>query len=184
MRANQSLERKLLTVQRDCPARLVPTGTEIKIPKDSFVTLTQSLGGSYTVLVNGNMARVDGLDADALGMTPLQIDYEDDGTGEVSEDSLWRTLRTIYDPEIPVNLVDLGLIYDCQIKKQGERRIVQIKMTLTTPGCGMGPVLLADVQHRLSRVPHVDEVRVDLVFDPPWNHSMMSEVAQLELGMY
>lgn len=184
MQANQESERRLLSVRRDCPARLVPTGTEIMIPKDSFVTLTQSLGGSYTVLVNGNMARVDGLDAEALGMEPLQIDYVDKKTGKVNEDNLWLTLRTIYDPEIPVNLVDLGLIYDCRIEEHDGKCIVNIKMTLTTPGCGMGPVLLADVQHRLVRVPHVDEVKVELVFDPPWDRSMMSEVAQLELGMY
>lgn len=184
MWANQNIERRILTVRRDCPARLVPTGDEICIPKDTFVTLTQSLGGSYTVLINGNMARVDGLDADALGMKPLRIEYIEDDSGLVNEENLWNTLRTVYDPEIPVNLVDLGLIYSCRVDRAEGLNIVRITMTLTTPGCGMGPVLIEDVRHRLKPVPNVNQVEVELVFDPPWDRSMMSEIAQLELGMY
>lgn len=181
----QTAERSLLTVNQDCPARLVPSGTKVMIPKDTFVTLTQSLGGSYTVLVNGNMARVDGLDAEAIGMKPLQIDYHDDGSGEVNEENLWQTLRTVYDPEIPVNLVDLGLIYECSVSAAAEDGAsVLIKMTLTSPGCGMGPVLVADVKHRLLRVPHVRDVEVALVFEPPWDREMMTEEARLELGMF
>lgn len=185
MMTKQTAERVLLTVSRDCPARLVPSGTEIMIPKNTFVTLTQSLGGSYTLLVNGNMARVDGIDAEAIGMQPLEIDYLDDGSGMLNEENLWQTLRTVYDPEIPVNLVDLGLIYACDVTTQAEEGAsVFIKMTLTSPGCGMGPVLIADVKHRLSRVPHVRDVEVELVFEPLWDREMMSEEARLELGMF
>lgn len=184
MRSNQNAERRIIAVQRDCSARLVPTGTEVLIPKDTFVTLTQSLGGNYTVLVNGNMARIDGTDGDALGMELLQIAYIEDDSGEVNEENLWNTLKTVYDPEIPVNLVDLGLIYDCSVAREGKENIVRVKMTLTTPGCGMGPVLIADVKHRLQLVPHVDRTEVELVFEPPWDRNMMSEVAQLELGMF
>ena len=185
MMTKQTAERTLLTVQSDCPARLVPSGTEITIPENTFVTLTQSLGGSYTVLVNGNMARVDGLDAEALGMQPLRIDYADDGSGTLNEENLWQTLRTVYDPEIPVNLVDLGLIYECRTTPHASGgMLVHIRMTLTSLGCGMGPVLVADVKHRLLRVPHVSAVEVELVFDPPWDRKMMSEEARLELGLF
>ena len=180
----QTPNQRIVTVNRECSARLVPTGTEILIPKDTFVTLTQSLGGSYTVIINGNMARIDGLDADAIGLAPLQIDYIDDGSNQVNEENIWNTLKTVYDPEIPVNLVDLGLIYTCRIESTPKTNTVHVTMTLTAPGCGMGEVLAADVRHRLKRVPHVDEVKVELVFDPPWNRNMMSEVAQLELGMF
>lgn len=184
MSSNQGVAQRIVTLQRDCAATLVPTGTDISIPKDTFVTLTQSLGDSYTVLVNGNMARIDGTDADALGMKPLQIACVDDGSGKVNEDNLWNILCTVYDPEIPVNLVDLGLIYSCSVDRQADENIVKLIMTLTTPGCGMGPVLVGTVRHRLALAPNVDRVDVDLVFDPPWNRNMMSEVAQLELGMF
>ncbi|MCC5871522.1 MAG: putative Fe-S cluster assembly protein SufT [Gammaproteobacteria bacterium] len=174
------MERRMLVMQRDCPARLVPAGTRITITKDTFVTLTQDLGGTYTVNVNGNLARIDGTDADALGLEPLTFDFgEADGDG-VDEANVWEALRTVYDPEIPVNVVDLGLIYDCRI----EGHTVAIDMTLTSPGCGMGPVLLDDVKYRVAKVPNVEEVQVELVFDPPWGREMMSEEAQLELGVY
>ncbi|MEE4380527.1 MAG: putative Fe-S cluster assembly protein SufT [Pseudomonadales bacterium] len=174
------MERRMLVVQRDCPARLVPAGTRITIPKDTFVTLAQALGGSYTVNVGGNLARVDGTDADALGLEPLELEFEGGTPGEVSEEHVWQALRSVYDPEIPVNLVDLGLIYDCEV--EGDR--VSIRMTLTAPGCGMGPVLVDDVKYRVGKVPGVETVDVDLVFDPPWSREMMSEEAQLELGVY
>lgn len=170
----------MLAVRRDCPARLVPAGTRITIPKDVFVTLVQALGGSYTVNVGGNLARVDGTDADALGLEALELEFKGGTPGEVSEEHVWEALRSVYDPEIPVNLVDLGLIYDCRI----EGRRVAIRMTLTAPGCGMGPVLVDDVKYRVGKVPNVDDVQVELVFDPPWTREMMSEEAQLELGVF
>lgn len=174
------MERRMVVVQRDCRARLVPDGTRITIPKDTFVTLTQDLGGSFTVNVGGNLARIDGTDADALGAEPVALEFEDDGSEGVSPAHVDQALRSVYDPEIPVNLMDLGLVYGVDI--EGDR--VRIRMTLTAPGCGMGPVLVDDVKERVRKVPGVREVDVDLVFDPPWSREMMSEEAQLELGVY
>jgi probable FeS assembly SUF system protein SufT len=174
------MERRMVVVQRDCPARLVPAGTRITIPKDTFITLTQDLGGSFTVNVGGNLARIDGTDADALGAEPVDLEFEDDGSEGVSPAHVDQALRSVYDPEIPVNLMDLGLIYGVDI--DGDR--VGITMTLTAPGCGMGPVLVDDVRERVRKVPGVRDVEVDLVFDPPWSREMMSEEAQLELGVY
>ncbi len=170
----------MMVMQRDCPARLVPAGTRITITKDTFVTLTQDLGGTYTVNVNGNLARIDGTDADALGLEPIEFDFGEAEGDEVDEANVWEALRTVYDPEIPVNVVDLGLIYDCRI----EGNDVAITMTLTAPGCGMGPVLVDDIEYRVRKVPNVENVKVELVFDPPWSREMMSEEAQLELGVY
>lgn len=174
------MERRMIVVQRDCPARLVPAGTRITLPKDTFVTLTQDLGGNYTVNVGGNLARVDGTDADALGMERVDLEFEDRGGDGVDAEHVDRALRSVYDPEIPVNLHDLGLIYDVAV----DGDVVRITMTLTAPGCGMGPVLVDDVKYRVGKVPGVRAVEVDLVFDPPWTREMMSEEAQLELGMY
>ncbi len=170
-------------MQRDCPARLVPSGTRITITKDTFVTLTQDLGGTYTVNVNGNLARIDGTDADALGLEAIEFEFGGDDEGEqgsVREEHVWEALRTVYDPEIPVNVVDLGLIYACEI----DGDTVRIEMTLTAPGCGMGPVLVDDIKYRVGKVPNVSDVEVELVFDPPWNRDMMTEEAQLELGVF
>ncbi|MEQ9464028.1 MAG: putative Fe-S cluster assembly protein SufT [Haliea sp.] len=175
-------ERTLLTTQRDCPGRLVPVGDPVTIPAHTFVTLTQALGGNYTVIYNGNMVRVDGTDADALGLTPQKLDFEAPADGLVHEEQVWDALRTVYDPEVPVDLVNLGLIYSVDIDQEAGR--VDISMTLTAPGCGMGPVLVGDVKYRVAQVPNVREVAVELVFDPPWNRDMMSEEAQLETGMF
>jgi len=177
-----SSSRKMVVALKDCPARLVPVGTKIIIPKDTFVTITQDLGGNYTVIVNGNMARVDGTDADALGLKAEVLNFEQPLDGNISEAQVWQALKSIYDPEIPVNLVDLGLIYKVDINQQD--KTIDIDMTLTAPGCGMGPVLISDVKYRTSKVPHVKDVRVELVFDPTWNREMMSDEAKLETGMF
>ena len=177
------MERRVLVVQRDCPALLVPTGTPVTIPANTFITLTQSLGGSYTVVVNGNMARVDGTDADALGLIPLQFDFPAPTDERVDIEQVWEVLRTIYDPEIPVSIVELGLVYGCAIECEGGRNTVRVTLTLTAPGCGMGPILVEDVKYRVACVPNVQDVRVDLVFDPPWSRDRMSDEARLELGM-
>ena len=174
------MERKVLPLQRDVLVRLVPTGTKATIPKGTFVTLTQTLGGTYTIVYQGNMARIEGEDADALGFEPEVLVFEPPSDHEISESQVWEALRTIHDPEIPVNVVDLGLIYG--VKISGSR--VDITMTLTTAGCGMGPVLVSDTEDRVRRVPFVDDVAVELVFDPPWSRELMSEEAQLELGLY
>ncbi|WOJ97811.1 putative Fe-S cluster assembly protein SufT [Congregibacter brevis] len=177
-----SQERTLLTVRREVQGRLVPVGDPVTVPADSFVTLTQSLGGNYTIVHNGNMVRIDGTDADALGLEGLSLSFEPPGDGKISEAQVWEALHTVFDPEIPVDLVNLGLIYSVKID-QGSRRIA-VAMTLTAPGCGMGPVLVGDVEHRLRMVPFVDDVDVELIFDPPWSRDMMSEEAQLETGMF
>ncbi len=175
------MQKRLVPLHRDCPARLVPTGDPITIPGGTFVTLTQNLGGTYTVVVNGNMARVDGTDADALGFEPQRLEFEPRPDGHVDPDQVHEALATVYDPEIPVNIVDLGLVYDCEAGGDGR---VRIRMTLTAPGCGMGPVLVEDVKSRVAQVPNVAGVDVELVFDPPWSRDMMSEEAQLELGIF
>jgi probable FeS assembly SUF system protein SufT len=173
---------KMVATLRECPARLVPTGQEIVLPKDCFVTITQDLGGNYTIVHNGNMARVDGIDADALGFERFEFNFETPSDGKISDEQVWEALRSIYDPEIPVDLVNLGLVYGIEIDQ--ENNSVQVNMTLTAPGCGMGPVLVTDVEYRLKEVPFVKNVTVELIFDPPWHRDMMSDEAQLETGMF
>lgn len=175
-------EREMVVMQTDCPARRVPDGTPVTIPKDTFVTITQALGGNYTLSYHGQMVRVDGLDAAALGKEPEALNFTDAGDGQISDTQVWEALKTVFDPEIPVDLVNLGLIYTLDIDQA--RGHVGITMTLTAPACGMGPVLVGDVEYRVSRVPNVQEVEVELVFDPPWSRDMMSEEAQLETGMF
>ena len=177
-------EREVVLTRREVEARLVPSGTEITIPADTFVTITQSLGGTFTVAVNGNLARIEGHDADALGKEPLQSSFETPADGTVNENQVWEALRNCYDPEIPVNVVDLGLIYECRVENgTDEGNQVHIRMTLTAPGCGMGPVIVEDVKRKVEHVPNVDKVTVVLTFDPPWNNDMLTDEAKLELGM-
>ena len=177
-------EREVVLTKREVEARLVPSGTEIMIPSDTFVTITQSLGGTFTVAVNGNLARIEGQNADALGKQPLESSFDTPADGSVNENQVWEALRNCYDPEIPVNVVDLGLIYDCTIENGSEgNNHIHITMTLTAAGCGMGPVITEDVKRKVEHVPNVDKVTVDLTFDPPWNNDMLTDEAKLELGM-
>lgn len=176
-----------ITLQRDCEAVLIPQGTPISLPAESVVFVTQALGGSVTVNVNGNLARVAGEDLDALGMEPVPEVSERADLGDVeTEDLVWEQLRTCYDPEIPINIVDLGLIYECKLTplnadEQGVS--VEVSMTLTAPGCGMGEILVEDVRYKLLQIPAVKEANVALTFDPPWDQSMMSEAARLQTGL-
>lgn len=174
------MERRMVVTNRAVNARLVPVGTPIIIPADTFISLTQSLGGNYTVVHQGNMARIDGTDADAIGFEPEVLVFEEIADGTVSADQVWQALDTIFDPEIPVSIVALGLVYSVEV----QATTVHIKMTLTAPGCGMGPVLVDDVKYRVAKVPNVSNVDVELVFDPTWNRDMMSEEAQLETGLF
>lgn len=174
------------TLTRDVEAAIIPVGTKVTLQKGEQAYITQSLGGSYTVVVNGNMFRIEGRDSDALGLEPEQ---KKSATGQpVSQEGLekevWNQLKSCYDPEIPVNIVDLGLIYDCHITPMnpGSHK-VDVKMTLTAPGCGMGPMLAQDVQNKLLSLEGVDDVAVELVWDPPWNQGMMTEAAKLQLGL-
>jgi probable FeS assembly SUF system protein SufT len=175
-----------VTLARDVEAAIIPVGNRVTLQKGEQAYITQSLGGAYTVIVNGNMFRIEGQDADALGMTPAAKPAV---TGvpvsqEQLEKEVWNQLRSCYDPEIPVNIVDLGLIYDCHITPLGSSgHKVEVKMTLTAPGCGMGPMLAQDVQNRVLSLEGVDDVAVELVWDPPWNQSMMTEAAKLQLGL-
>lgn len=177
----------LTTLQRDCTATLIPYGTPVVVNKGEQVRITQALGGSYTVLIHGNLVRIEGKDADALGKEPPVADEPEKGEesqGPVDEEAVWNAMRNCYDPEIPVNIVDLGLIYSCKFfpeKKGGTR--VEVKMTLTTPGCGMGGQIAEEVKSRILGVPGVSDVEVDLIWDPPWSREMMSDAAKLQLGM-
>jgi probable FeS assembly SUF system protein SufT len=145
----------------------------------------QSLGDSFTVYIEGNLFRVAGIDADAIGKEPIKPpDVPENVSDEEFEAIVWQQMRTCYDPEIPINIVDLGLIYECDIQQHDSgRRFVSIKMTLTAPGCGMGPILMEDVREKIEIIPAVENADVELVFDPPWNQAMMSEEARLEAGM-
>ena len=171
---------------RDVEAAIIPVGTRVTLQKGEQAQITQTLGGSYTVIVNGNMFRIEGKDADSLG---LEVVAKPASTGapvtqELLEKEIWNQLRSCYDPEIPVNVVDLGLIYDCHLTpiSAGSHR-VDVKMTLTAPGCGMGPTLAQDVQSKVLSLEGVGDVAVELVWDPPWNQGMMTEAAKLQLGL-
>jgi len=178
-----------VTLARDVDASVIPVGTKVTLMKGEEATITQSLGGSYTVIVNGNMFRIEGKDADALGIeasaSPVSAGGAPASLEEV-EKEIWNQLRTCYDPEIPVNVVDLGLIYDCHVEpltSGGNNFRATVKMTLTAPGCGMGPVLQQDVQNKLLSIENVDDVNVELVWEPQWNQGMMTEAAKLQLGL-
>ena len=172
-------------LERDCAAVLVPQGDEVTLPAGSVGYITQALGGSWTVFVEGNLFRVAGRDADAIGKEPPEPLQLPDGADDAAVEQLvWKQLRTCFDPEIPVNIVELGLVYEVEIKHLDEgQREIDVKMTLTAPGCGMGEILVEDVRSKLELIPTVGEADVELVFDPPWNRSMMSEAARLETGM-
>ena len=179
-------EHQPVTLSRDVEAAIIPIGEKVTLQKGEQAQITQSLGGSYTVIVNGNMFRIEGKDADALGLEAATKPAAADApvSQEHLEKEVWNQLRTCYDPEIPVNIVDLGLIYDCHISPlSNNSHKVDVKMTLTAPGCGMGPMLAQDVQNKLLSLESVDDVAVELVWDPPWNQGMMTEAAKLQLGL-
>ena len=176
-------------LHNDCPAVRIPAGDRVTLPAGARLTIAQSLGGSVTVRDQGGLYRIAGEDLDALGAetaaTLRQAPPENAIDGEFSEELLWEQLRQCFDPEIPLNIVDLGLIYDLRTEAvETGQYDVHVTMTLTAPGCGMGPVLVGDVEYRVRLVPNVEQVNVDLVFDPPWSRDMMSEEAQLETGMF
>jgi probable FeS assembly SUF system protein SufT len=173
------------TISRDVKAIIIPAGEELLLREGTSGFITQALGGSFTIYVEGNLFRIAGHDADAIGkerVPPPEV--PDNASDEDIEAVIWDQLRTCYDPEIPVNIVDLGLIYRCDVTPLGNgERTVSIDMTLTAPGCGMGDVLVQDAQEKVAVIPTVTDVRVELVFDPPWNQSMMSEEARLQTGL-
>ena len=172
--------------ERDCPAVMVPQGENVTLPAGQAGYITQALGGSFTLFVDGNLFRIAGSDADAIGKTvPPPLELPANAVDEDVEKLVWSQLRTCFDPEIPIDIVELGLVYDCDLEttEDGQRK-VNVRMTLTAPGCGMGEILVEDVRSKLEMIPTVSEADVDLVFDPPWNHTMMSDAAKLETGMF
>lgn len=175
-----------IELRREVEAIQIPSGDTVMLPAGTRVIITQSLGGSYTIATDQGLARISSKNADALGIekdaggdavpvVPLQ--------GEELEKAVWEQLKSVYDPEIPVNIVDLGLVYDCAVVPAEERTVIEVKMTLTAPGCGMGPTIAADAQGKIMALPGVDEARVELVWDPPWNQGMISEAGRMQLGM-
>jgi probable FeS assembly SUF system protein SufT len=180
-----SLSSEPFTLARDCGAVMVPQGESVTLPAGQVGYITQALGGSFTVYVEGNLFRIAGNDADALGKEPPPpLELAADASDADVENLIWQQLRTVFDPEIPINVVELGLVYDVSLESVAhDQRKIYVKMTLTAPGCGMGDVLIDDARTKLELIPTVVEADVDLVFDPPWNHSMMSDAAKLETGM-
>lgn len=179
-----SESKRIFILPRDVHAMMIPAGVPILLQEGTEVTLVQALGNSFTVEVYGNLARIDGKDADALG---LEVHSPLDDLPETAsvEDKVWAMLKTVYDPEIPVNIVDLGLIYHVEIGDHLDGGYkVTVTMTLTAPGCGMGPVIAEDARQKVYSIPNITEVSVETVFDPPWDRNMMSEEARLELGIY
>jgi probable FeS assembly SUF system protein SufT len=181
----RSYENEPIVVQRDVKAVAIPAGAEVNLKLGQVGYITQALGGSFTVYIDGNLFRIAGADADAIGKTSAKPPEVPPGaTEEDIKNIIWQQLKTCYDPEIPVNIVDLGLVYECDVSKNEDAtRTVDIKMTLTAPGCGMGEVLVQDVRDKVQIIPTVTHANVELVFDPPWNQTMMSDEARLQTGM-
>jgi probable FeS assembly SUF system protein SufT len=173
------------SLARDVKAIIVPAGEQLLLKEGTSGFITQALGGSFTVYVEGNLFRIAGMDADALGKEPVPAPkIPENASDKDIEDTIWAQLKTCFDPEIPVNVVDLGLIYRCDVTPLGNgERSVSVEMTLTAPGCGMGEILVQDAREKIAVVPTVTDVAVELVFDPPWNSSMMSEEARLQTGL-
>jgi probable FeS assembly SUF system protein SufT len=172
-------------IQREVDAVMVPSGHAIKLQPGLAGFISQALGGSFTLYIEGNLYRLAGTDADAIGKDPVTApELPPDATDDDIRELAWKQMKTCYDPEIPVNIVDLGLIYECNVNVNDDgTRAVEVKMTLTAPGCGMGEVLVQDVKDKIEQIPTVKEAKVELVFDPPWRREMMSPAAQLQTGM-
>jgi len=182
-------ENKEFTLSRACEVILIPSGQKFTIPAETKGVVTQALGGSYTIATSYGLSRIAEKDIDALGLEKPAPKAESktaaaETNGEVAEEDVWNQLRQCFDPEIPVNIVDLGLVYDCRLinKPEGGTK-VEVKMTLTAPGCGMGPAIAHDAQSKILSIDGVDEADVQLVWDPPWNQNMISEAGRMKLGM-
>ena len=174
------------TLTRDCEAIQIPSGSKLTLRAGATVFITQSLGGSYTIATEMGLARIAAENVDALGIESATTKPNEGkpAAGPVDEKAIWDKLKTCYDPEIPVNIVDVGLVYDCKITpREISGAKVDVKMTLTAPGCGMGPVLAAEAKSKIESIPGVDEAEVELVWDPPWNQAMISEVGKMQLGL-
>src|SRR6266478_4703158 len=179
---NDDLE---IGLKRDVEAIQIPAGLKTTLPAGTKVIITQSLGGSYTIACDYGLFRIADENADVLGLEPRSAQEKNEkSAGEVDEEEVWEQLRTVYDPEIPVNIVDLDLVYDCQIVTDEDAGTkVEVKMTLTAPGCGMGPAIAQDARSKILTIPGVDEADVEMVWDPPWNQHMISEAGKMKLGL-
>ncbi len=173
------------SLERDVTAVIIPAGEELTLREGTSGFITQSLGGSFTIYVEGNLFRVSGKDADALGKEPVPPPaIPDNATDAEIETVIWDQLKTCFDPEIPVDIVNLGLVYRCEVTPLGNgERSVSMDMTLTAPGCGMGEILVADAREKIAIIPTISDVTVELVFDPLWNVTMMSDEARLQTGL-
>jgi probable FeS assembly SUF system protein SufT len=182
----RSHENEPVVIYREVKAVVVPAGQEVTLKPGQAGYITQALGGSFTLYIDGNLYRLAGADADAIGKDTLKIpELPPNATENDVLDAVWAQLRTCYDPEIPINIVELGLVYDCAVAlREDGTRAVNVKMTLTAPGCGMGDILVDDATDKIKLIPTVSEATVELVFDPPWNQSMMTEAARLQTGMF
>jgi len=183
------MQHQEITLTRECKVILIPSGEESVLPAGSKVIITQSLGGTHTVATQTGLARIAEADADALG---IEVEKREAPAapaagaagGEVKEDDVWAQLKNVYDPEIPVNIVDLGLVYDMTLgRSESGGTTVNVKMTLTAPGCGMGPTIAADARSRVLTVPGVESAEVELVWSPPWNQGMITEAGRMKLGL-
>jgi len=176
-----------IKLSREVSAVQIPSGDAMVLPTGTAVFITQRLGGTYTVATSQGLARISSQDADALGISPEEEKQKQENAIRLKdaplEEQVWAQLKSVYDPEIPVDIVNLGLVYDCNIEQQGDKRVVQVKMTLTAPGCGMGPVIAADAQAKVMTIDGIDEAQVELVWDPAWNQEMITEEGKMRLGM-
>lgn len=170
---------------RDCSATIIPAGTAVTLPKGTVVFVTQTLGGHVTVRTGQGLFRIESVDSDALGdrFAPGKA-ADSTSEGEFGETAVWDALRTCFDPEIPINIVDLGLIYDLRVLPgDSDKHRVAVKMTLTAVGCGMGPVIANDAREKIESLPEVEAASVDIVWDPPWSPQMLSEQGRKILGL-
>ncbi len=180
-----------IILQREIEAIQIPSGDTIVLAEGTRVIITQSLGGTYTVATDAGLARIPEKDSDALGIKKEEqsspVTAAINAGKEASEDevkaAVWEQLHTVFDPEIPVNIVDLGLVYDCEVTGAHPARTVAVKMTLTAPGCGMGPTIAADAQSKIMTISGIEDAKVELVWDPPWTQDMISEEGKMKLGM-
>jgi probable FeS assembly SUF system protein SufT len=174
-----------VALTREVIGTLIPAGTKVELPAGTSATVTQALGGSYTVQVEGHLFRIEGKDADALGKEPARGPQVPENASDADlEKAVWEQLRTVYDPEIPINVVELGLIYECRLEPVAPAgRKAVVKMTLTAPGCGMGDILVADAKGKILEIPGITDAQVELTFDPPWTQDKMSEAARLQAGL-
>lgn len=176
-----------IKLDREVNAVQIPSGDSMTLPAGTAVFITQRLGGTYTVATSQGLARISSQDADALGINQEEELKKQEESVKLKdaplEEQVWNQLKGVYDPEIPVDIVNLGLVYDCSIQQEADKKVVEVKMTLTAPGCGMGPVIAADAQAKIMTIDGIDEAKVELVWDPAWNQDMITEEGKMKLGM-